>query len=45
LLSIAGVTLLAAHLGIHDADSLVRWCGAQLGHTQGQLSAPFKQIA
>ena len=41
LLSIAGVMLLAAHLGIHDAESLVQWCGSQLGH----LPAPFKQIA
>lgn len=39
LLSIAGVVLLWAHLGIHDVDSLVRWCGTQLQ----QLAAPFNR--
>lgn len=30
LLSLATVVLLCAHLGIHDVDSLARWCGTQL---------------
>jgi membrane-bound metal-dependent hydrolase YbcI (DUF457 family) len=40
-LSLAAVVLLAAHLGIHDVDSLARWCGAQLQ----QLPAPFNRNA
>lgn len=40
-LSLAGVVLLAAHLDIHDVDSLARWCGVQLQ----QLPAPFNRNA
>ena len=39
LLSLAGVLLLCSHLGIHDVDSLARWCGTLLQ----QLPAPFNR--
>lgn len=39
VLSIAGVVLLCAHLGIHDVDSLVGWFDGQLQY----LPAPFNR--
>ena len=42
LLSIACIVLLCAHLGIHDVDSLVHWCGTQL---QQLIPSPFARGA